>query len=357
MKINFILPAYSWKPSGGYKVVYGYANYLIERGHDVSLIFPRRLGNFKRASNFKTMILSILERYVRPKISWFNLNERIQLHYVQEPITCNIPDGDAVISTFWPTADYVNSLPDCKGRKFYLIQHYEVWSATKDQIDNTFKLPMRKIVVSRWLYEIVIKSTIKNTDILYLPNATDASIYKITRAIERRGDVIGFIYSPVAFKGGDFALKVLSALKKDCLGVEVLCFGTTARPSFFPKWIKYYRNPNQKVIVDEIYNRCSIFLCTSQAEGWYLPATEAMACGCALVSTDIAGIKDYAKHDETALLSPFGDFEGMVTNIQALLNNKSNRYRISINGSKKVQEFSWQDNTIKLEKYLYESHD
>ena len=37
------------------------------------------------------------------------------------------------------------------GRRFYLIQHFEDWSGDRDQVLRTWRLPMHKIVISRWL--------------------------------------------------------------------------------------------------------------------------------------------------------------------------------------------------------------
>lgn len=42
LRINFLLPAYYSDPIGGYRVVYEYANFLAARGHDITVVYPRR---------------------------------------------------------------------------------------------------------------------------------------------------------------------------------------------------------------------------------------------------------------------------------------------------------------------------
>ena len=37
MKVDWVLPAPSGVPIGGYSIVYGHANGLVERGHDVTV--------------------------------------------------------------------------------------------------------------------------------------------------------------------------------------------------------------------------------------------------------------------------------------------------------------------------------
>src|SRR5579885_3571237 len=44
MRITFLMPCYCWVPSGGFRVVYEYANQLVARGHRVTVIHPRRLA-------------------------------------------------------------------------------------------------------------------------------------------------------------------------------------------------------------------------------------------------------------------------------------------------------------------------
>jgi len=43
MRITFLMPGYMWTPSGGYRVIYEYANRLVDRGHHVTVVHPRRL--------------------------------------------------------------------------------------------------------------------------------------------------------------------------------------------------------------------------------------------------------------------------------------------------------------------------
>jgi hypothetical protein len=43
MRITFILPMFLASPSGGFRIVYEYANRLQQRGHRVTLVHPRSL--------------------------------------------------------------------------------------------------------------------------------------------------------------------------------------------------------------------------------------------------------------------------------------------------------------------------
>src|SRR5262245_50724866 len=56
VKITFVLPMYLNSPSGGFKVVYEYANRLQERGHKVSVVHPR---NIERRSGASEIVKSL----------------------------------------------------------------------------------------------------------------------------------------------------------------------------------------------------------------------------------------------------------------------------------------------------------
>lgn len=60
--------------------------------------------------------------------------------------------------------------------------------------------------------------------------------------------------------------------------------------------------PNCDVEIADILRECDIFVSTSWWEGFGLPPLEAMACGCAVVSSKSGGIFEYAEEDRNCLL-------------------------------------------------------
>jgi len=105
--------------------------------------------------------------------------------------------------------------------------------------------------------------------------------------------------------------------------------------------MEYQQNPPHGRLVEDIYNGSSIFLCASLSEGWGLPPAEAMSCGCAAVSTDNGGVRDYAIHGETALLSPPEDPQVLADNLNRVLNDGTLRTKLARQGNEYIQEFNW----------------
>ena len=48
MIINFLLPHYGLKPSGGFKIVYQYAYFLAENGYKVNIVHPASMNRFPK---------------------------------------------------------------------------------------------------------------------------------------------------------------------------------------------------------------------------------------------------------------------------------------------------------------------
>lgn len=354
MDITFILPTYPWVPVGGYRVVYEYSNELVNRGHNVNIVYPRFMSNmlFKGTKEkYRRYFGRIRDYMIKPKVNWQYIDERVNMYYIHEPVSKNIPDADIVFATAWETAEYVNDYPSIKGQKFYLIQHYETWCPL-NRLNATWKLPMQKIVIARWLYKKGVEIGVPENQMEYIPNGIDLGKFKLIKDIEQRPKCVSMLYHKDDWKGSPDGIKALELAKKEYPELKAFLFGTFSPPSTLPKWIKYFKNPAQETLVKEIYNGSSIYLCPSWSEGWHLPPAEAMACGCAVVSTDIDGVKDYAIHNETALLSPPNNPETLAENLLTLLNNDKLRIKLSKAGNKNIQRFTWDNATTKLENLL-----
>lgn len=105
-----------------------------------------------------------------------------------------------------------------------------------------------------------------------------------------------------------------------------------------------------------MYNRAAISFSPSLTEGWALPPAEVMACGCALVCTNIGGHADYSFENETALLVGPKNINEMVEKISMLLNDVSLRKRLAQNSRSLItSNFSWNKNVQKLQEIFYKA--
>jgi len=342
LKITFVLPGRGDYPAGGPKVVYEYANHLSRKGHIVSVVHPARssmykLGQVGKAMNWIRYIQIVLGKPFRPD-HWFKIDPSVNLLCVPNLSERWIPGGDVVIATAWQTVDWVSRYPANKGRKFYLIQHLETWNGPEESVYATWKAPLKKIVIAKWLLEIA-KSL--GEDAFYIPNGLNMDEFQMDAPPERRDPkCVMMLYHQADWKGSADGIEALLKVREKEPEIKAALFGVSPRPAALPKWIEYYQQPNRTVL-RALYNQAAIFVAPSWAEGWPLPPAEAMLCGAALVATEIGGHREYAFHEETALLGPAKDTQGLANSIMRLVRDPAMRVRLATRGHEYVQQFTW----------------
>lgn len=340
---------------GGFKVVYEYANALVGSGHHVELIHPGGLylgvaRSDRMLRNVAKYIgLGVTGRY-RPT-NWFTLDPKVSARWVPSLASWFIPDADVVIATAWETAEWVSSYPESKGRKYYLIQHFEDWFGDRERLLRTWTLPLQKIVISRWLGQIAESL---GESFHYIPNGLDHQAFGVDVAPgDRNPKRILMLHHHLDWKGTKEGLAAIERVRKQCPGVEVTLFGVSPPESVnLPKWVTYEHLPSRERL-RALYNEASLFVSPSWAEGWALPPAEAMQCGCATVLTDIGG-HEYAIHGVTSLLSPPRDIEALSGNILTLIENDAYRTRLAHAAILEIAQYTWSRSARSLENALIE---
>jgi len=356
VRVSFILPGFPSAPVGGFAVVYTYANHLTRRGHQVNVIHPRawmtHAGWSRRAVNHVRALarsaVGSVPRDGRP--AWFPLDADVRSVIVPRLAPNTVPDGDAVFATAWETASIVHALPPPTGRKLYLIQHYETWSGPQELVDATWRLPMDKVVISKWLLEIAQGLGVAG-ETTYIPNGIDLERFRITDPPQRRDRFrVGLLHHRRKWKGTADGLRALESVRRTRPGLEAVLFGTAQRPRV-PEWVIYAPAPAGERLV-ELYNSMAIFLHPSWTEGWPLPPAEAMACGCALVAAANRGVSEYATDGSTALMAPVRDIAGLAAAVDRLIDDDDLRVRIATAGHAHIRSFSWEAAVDRLEALL-----
>ena len=343
MRITFLTAGYMWGPSGGYRVIYEYANQLVARGHHVSVIHPRRLKflpppNISFRERLRRAKVSLISLFSTPVIDWHPIDKRVELRFVSNSAERNLPNADVLFATAWQTVPSVLRASQVKGEKFYLIQGYETWMGPKDLVDQTWHAPINKVVISRWLLEL--GNSIGATNLTHIPIAIDHSLYRVLRPIQGRPRQVVMALSWVAIKGSKDGIAAIEIAKRNFPDLKVVLFGNSRRPPWVPQWMSYSQNPEQKRIVEDFYNGSSIILSPSLTEGFPLPPAEGAACGCAIVATDIKGHREYVKNNVTGLLSPAQDPQALARNLCLLLGNDDLRIRLARSAGDLIKEFT-----------------
>src|SRR5690625_2610444 len=280
MRITFLLPTFAPRPTGGFRVVYEYANRLVERGHEVTVVHPRRLPYVQKwpYKGLWPWVRARLGRIRRtlftPRLTWFPIDPRVRMLFTPDAASHRIPDGDAIFATWWATAEVVAGYGPEKGRKCYLLQNYEIWGGPKERVDATWRAPLDKVVIAKWFLDKGEELGVPREAMTHIPNGIDFSVFRLLRPIEERPPRVAMLASSVATKGLGDGVRALEIAKSEFPALEAVLFGIEPRPHELPGWIEYVENPSPEVLVGDIYNGSSIYLCPSHLEGWHLPPAE-----------------------------------------------------------------------------------
>ena len=327
MKINIVINEPIRLASGGYKIIYQYANFLAQNNHRVTIYHRCRkdvlYSNYRIPFPLKTTIA----KYCMTKgVNWFEVDRRVKCKIITKITDQSISDGDAVIATAVDTANEVNGLSLSKGKKIYFIQHFEDWVVDEFKVRETYSLGMTNIVVAKWLKVIVDRES--KTESVYIPNGIDKNIFFVKKPIESREPTsVAALYHSQVWKGSKDAIQVLKRVRKlhDKLHVEM--FGISEKPDNLPEWITYTKSATQDQLM-EIYNNSAIFLCTSWSEGFGLTGAESMFCGCALVTTDTLGVREYADEKNSLICKP-RDIDALTNAVCKLIDDSELRIKMA----------------------------
>ena len=91
----------------------------------------------------------------------------------------------------------------------------------------------------------------------------------------------------------------------------------------------------------ELLRRALMVCLPSRYEGWCMVAVEAAAAGKAVLGTDIDGLRDAVRHDETGVLVPPDDVGALASGMRALIADDAKRRSLGAAGRAWAEKFSW----------------
>lgn len=348
MKINIVFPYNTW--SGAFRSTYELANRMAMLGEDVKIYIPffpylNTAHSYWHASQllFRGLFRSII-RWNR--VPWFDL--KVPLKIVPTISNLFIRDADVIIANHWPTAFSVANLTYKKGKKFNFIRDTKYLPL---EIES-FRLPLERIVVSSWLKDFLIKE-VGGEVAGVVPNGTNMKDFEVKDKIYNNPPTICMMYYDHPIKGMADGFKALKQLKDQHPYIRIVMFGWN-KPKSIPFEVEFHRRPVKEKL-KSIYAKSDIYLFTSLQEGSGNTPREAMAAGCAVVSTNVGCIPDCVIPDETALVVEPGDVDGMVREISGLIENPDRINKIGHRAQEYIRKFTWEKSTAQLHKLLTNS--
>lgn len=350
MKIAFVVPEIS--KTGGMRIIFEYANRLASKGYDVTLVSPIVPFNpYKGEINLHYLkyrvkyALRFLTGQIQNPKEYFKT--QFKINYILFPIASLVPSADVYIATSWTSSFLVNKLSS--GKKYYLVQGYETWGSNTKLVDESYKLNLKKIVVSSYLQNLINEKF--NEPSYKILNGIDFKIFDNANKEFNEVKTILFVDSLLEIKNVKDALYVVNKIQTEYPKIKVKCFGKN-KYTALPEFVEFFEEPSDDIIV-KLYKTSDIFLYTSLNEGFALPPAEAMACKCAVAGYNNAGLPDYTINETTALLCETGNVDTLYENVRRLINDSELLESISLGGYNHIRKtLDWDEAVNKFEKII-----
>ncbi|NJL21690.1 MAG: glycosyltransferase family 4 protein [Leptolyngbyaceae cyanobacterium SM1_3_5] len=356
MKITFVLPCADL--SGGNRVVATYADRLQKRGHQVQLVsVPHEPLTRKQQIRLLLQGNGWPSRTVTKPSHCDSIDVPHHVIDHKPPVlSSDVPNADVVIATWWETAEWINAFPPEKGAKAYLIQHHEVFDYLPiDRAKATYRMPLHKITISRWLDDLM-RNEYGNRTVSLVPNSVDTTLFHAPVRCKQSVPTVGLLYSPIPWKGVDVSLRAFALAQAQIPNLRLLCFGNCAPPAgLLPENTVFHLNPPQAELKD-LYAQCDVWLCGSYLEGFGLTILEAMACRTPSVSTSIGGAIDLIESGRNGYIVPVGDSADLAKSLVQVLNRSESDWQVMSNAAyTTATRYSWDNATDRFEAALQQA--
>ena len=318
------------------RAILTYADRLAARGHEVTVVVPAR-----------TRWRAVWRRLSGAGPDWIR-GFRARVAWVARWEAPALADGDVLLATAWQSAPVAAAAPARCGAAFYLVQHYEsLYHGNAAAVDATYRLPLRKIVISSWLADVMRERFASAADVIVTPVEREL-FHRVDVAVESPRPRVLMLHHEYAWKGVADGLEAVARARRRVPTLRLVGFGVK-RPRYPLPYDEFHENPPQRRLA-ALYSSSDIYLCPSWDEGLGMPPMEAMACGAALVTYDNGGCRDYARDGETALVARRRDVDDLAAKLERAASDEGLRARLATAGRAFVTTaFDWDRAVGRLE--------
>lgn len=356
MRVTFVLPHAGM--AGGIRVLAVYASRLQRRGHRVTVVSTPQWRPLLRRKVKSLLCGRGWPKDAAPEPSWFD-GADVTHHVIERwrPVADHdVPDADIVLATWWGTGPWVAALSPRKGAKAIFLQGYETSPGYfHPEMDAAWRLPLRKIVISKWLMTFA-RERFGDADVHLVPNSVDTDQFHAPARGKQARPTVGMLYTTFHAKGVDVSLAALERVRRRLPALRVLAFGAerVSAQLPLPGWIEFHYRPPQEEM-RRLYAQCDAWLCGSRREGFHLPPLEAMACRCPLVSTRVGGPMDIVEEGGNGFLVDVDDAAALSEGLLRIFEFQEPRWkRMSDAALATARRYTWEDATVLLERALGE---
>lgn len=305
------------------------------------------LEHVNHLTRFKQRV-TIVSHFEKP--IWFPINKDV--NYIQVPfeqeLAQGIPACDVIVATYW------REIYECIARKiapvvyfeqgdYHLFAWQEVSQREKDYIYKQFQLVPFIYTVSQGASEQIKKNFGRDSKIIN--NAIDNKVF-YHESKSMKDEKHEFTLMMIGSENNEF--KKISDIQQavsilERLGYKLKLVWVSSDKPIHPMG-SVYVNPKQSQI-GSLLRLSDLFVSASLYESFSLPCLEAMASGCAVITTKNKGVEEYAVDGKNCIMINMNDPEDLAEKIIQVIKSDILANKLISEGIKTASLYTW-DNII-----------
>jgi glycosyltransferase involved in cell wall biosynthesis len=179
--------------------------------------------------------------------------------------------------------------------------------------------------------------------------AVDHSVHRPSGVPKSPTPLIGYFGRLKRYKSIDHLLQAIPRVRKEIPDIKVLIVGegddrprleAMSRELGLERAVEFtgYVPESRKIqLLQEMWFKVT----TSSKEGWGLTVLEANACGTTVIASNVPGLRDAVRDNETGLLYTYGDVTELSDKILLLLKDRTLRERLAARALEWSRKFDW----------------
>jgi L-malate glycosyltransferase len=243
-------------------------------------------------------------------------------------------EGVKYIHAMFLRENYIALLSTLLGSKANVIwtYHVNVPMASYVKLSNRFmsKFNDKIIAVAQFMKKELIQKGVPEEKITVIYNGIKVPDIEIPPKYSRKEKIISIVGRLSAEKGHKFLFESLAKVKKDrpdlLWKLNIIGDGILKQELIdFSNQLGIDGEINFKGFVNNMgaeYINSDIIVLSSENEAFPFVAIEALAYGKAVISTNVGGLPEVIRHNETGLLVSYGDIQALSDSIISLLENE-----------------------------------
>ncbi len=327
MKIAFVTPAYYPAVIGASLYCQTLAKGLIKKGHEVD-VYVNAPSTYKK----NEVVEGVIVKRFYPAI--------VGYYYISRGMISALVDGkfDIIHSHHYGYFPATAGLVAAKIKKvphiFGPYYHPPVYGLKKSIATSLYHLtqgyPLLKYSDKVLPHTNIEKHLLKKIGcpeekMEILPNTVDTKKFKPSC---KKKNIVLFVGSLMHEKGADIALDLAERISKERKDTKFIFVGNIIEKGLLDKInrikgnknVRFFSNLPEKDLI-KLYQMSLILVLPSMYEAFSRVVAEAQSCGCAVVATNVGGLKEVVLDNETGFLVDYGNWGIMKNQINYLLDN------------------------------------